>query len=311
MRAPLPEGLGVADEGFHEVGEGTWWGESWYFDFATLDGALGGYVRIGFYPHQQACWYWACLVGEGRRPIMVVDHDVPVGRTPALEVRHEGLWADHTIEVPFDHVTVGCEAFALVLDDAADAYRPLVGERVPFGLDLEWDTDGVGYPYAPPATRYEVPCRVQGEVLVGDERIAFDGIGQRDHSWGERDWWSLGWTWSAGWLDDGTRFHGVSIRLGDDPLPYFPGYVQPPGGPLAAVDHTAATAEPGPEGLPRRATVTVGDLALDVEPVAFAPVLLVAPDGRVSRFPRALCRFRDPATGRRGAGWTEWNQPQG
>ena len=48
---------------------------------------------------------------------------------------------------------------------------------------------------------------------------------------------------------------------------------------------------------------------LDVEPVAFAPVL-VAPDGRVSRFPQALCRFADPATGRRGVGWTEWNQPQ-
>jgi hypothetical protein len=30
----------------------------------------------------------------------------------------------------------------------------------------------------------------------------------------------------------------------------------------------------------------------------------------VSRFPRALCRFRDADTGRRGVGWTEWNQPQ-
>jgi hypothetical protein len=28
----------------------------------------------------------------------------------------------------------------------------------------------------------------------------------------------------------------------------------------------------------------------------------------VARFPRALCRF-ESADGRRGAGWTEWNQP--
>jgi hypothetical protein len=38
-------------------------------------------------------------------------------------------------------------------------------------------------------------------------------------------------------------------------------------------------------------------------------VLLGARDGRVSRFPRALCRF-DATDGRSGWGWTEWNQPQ-
>ena len=310
MRAPVPEGLLAVDERFHDVGDGMWWGESWYFDFASRDGSVGGYVRIGFYPHQQACWYWACLVGEGRRPVMVVDHDVPVPRSSTLEVRHDGLWADHTVEVPFDHVTLGCEAFGLAFDDATDAYRPLVGERVPFGLDLEWETDGVGYRYPPGADRYEVPCRVHGEVLVGDERIEFDGIGQRDHSWGPRDWWALSWTWCSGWLTDGTRFHGTALRLDDVAVPYYPGYVQPPGGPLAPVEFTDASAELGPEGLPVAARVTIGDLVLDVAPVAFAPILLVAPDGRVSRFPRALCRVTEPATGRTGVAWTEWNQPQ-
>jgi hypothetical protein len=62
--------------------------------------------------------------------------------------------------------------------------------------------------------------------------------------------------------------------------------------------------------MPISDTVEVGDLRLDVEPVAFAPVLLGDGEGRTSRFPRALCRFADPATGRRGVGWTEWNQPQ-
>ena len=44
--------------------------------------------------------------------------------------------------------------------------------------------------------------------------------------------------------------------------------------------------------------------------MAFAPVLLDDGAGRLARFPRALCRFTEPATGRTGAGWTEWNQPQ-
>jgi hypothetical protein len=304
-----PEGLTAADERFHRPEDGPWWGESWYFDFATRDGELGGYVRIGFYPNQGSCWYWACLVGADRRLVTVIDHDVPPTARPSLEIRHDGLWADHTIEVPFDHVTLGLEAFGLLLDDPAETYGPMRGERVPFGLDLEWETDGAAYAYPPGTTRYEVPCRVHGEVLVGSERIALDAVGQRDHSWGPRDWWTLGWTWTSGWLEDGTRFHGTTVVLGDDVLPYHPGYVQPPGGPLTGVELTGASATLGPAGLPTGARVTVGELVLDVEPVAFAPVLLTAPDGREARFPRALCRFRDPATGRTGVGWTEWNQP--
>src|SRR5512132_1665646 len=220
MTDTVPAGLTAADERHHPVGEGDWWNESWYFDFATADGALGGYVRLGLYPTQGACWYWACLVGEDRPLVIVVDHDVAPPRAGALEIRGEGLWADHQVEVPFDHMTLACEAFALGVDDPAAVYGPARGDRVPFGLDLEWDTDGSAYPYPPGTTRYEVPCRVHGEVLVGDERIELDAIGQRDHSWGQRDWWTLGWTWTAGALDDGTRFHGTVPRLADEPLPY-------------------------------------------------------------------------------------------
>jgi hypothetical protein len=308
-----PVGLTAADESYHAPGDGDWWGESWYFDFATRDAELGGYVRLGLYPNQGIAWYWACVVGDGRPLVTVVDHDIPPPRPPSLEVRAEGLWADHNIETPFDHISLGCEAFALGLDDPAamyDAHGRPVGDRVPFGLDLEWETDGTAYLYPAGTTRYEVPCRVHGEVLVGDERIELDAVGERDHSWGTRDWWTLGWTWSAGWLDDGTRFHGTTVRLGDDVVPYHPGFVQPPGGPLVGVELTTSSWVPGDQGFPTSATVGYDNLRLDVDPVAFAPVLLEDGTGRVSRFPRALCRFRDPATGRKGAGWAEWNQPQ-
>ncbi len=315
MTDAIPAGMAAADERHHPVGEGDWWNESWYFDFASPDGRLGGYVRLGLYPNQNLCWYWACLVGEGRPLVIVVDHGVAPPRPPSLEIRAEGLWADHTVEAPFDHVTLGCEAFALALDDPADVYagEAARGDRVPFGLDLEWETDGAAYAYPEGTTRYEVPCHVHGEVLVGDERIPIDGaVGQRDHSWGQRDWWTLGWTWTSGGLDDGTRFHGTAVRLGagGELLPYHPGYVQPPGGPLAGVTTTASEAALGPHGLPTAARFALDGLDLGIEPLAFAPVLLEDGSGRVSRFPRALCRFRDPANGREGVGWTEWNQPQ-
>lgn len=76
--AGLPPALGDGDEHHHEPGSEQWWNESWYFDFAAPDGSLGGYVRIGLYPNQGVAWYWACLVGEGRPLVTVVDHEVPL-----------------------------------------------------------------------------------------------------------------------------------------------------------------------------------------------------------------------------------------
>jgi hypothetical protein len=50
-------------------------------------------------------------------------------------------------------------------------------------------------------------------------------------------------------------------------------------------------------------------LELELEPLAFGPLRLVAPDGRVSHFPRAMCRVRT-RDGRGGVGWVEWNLTQ-
>lgn len=298
-----------SDEGRHEPGPEEYWNESWYFDFMDETGTLGGYVRLGLYPNLGVAWYWACVVDEGRPLVTVIDHEVPLPGARSMEIRTEGLWADHTVETPLDHMTLGCEAFATGVEDPSETYGDLRGDRVPFGLDLEWETDGETFEY-PGVTRYEIPCRVHGEVLVGDERIDFEGWGQRDHSWGVRDWWTVGWSWNSGRLDDGTRFHSTHVTLGDVPV-YATGYVQSPSGVLAPVTTVERTQVLGEHGFPVRGDVVLDGLALGIEPVAFSPVLLTASDGRVARFPRALCRFTDEANGRSGVGWTEWNQPEG
>ncbi len=315
-----------ADERRHEPGSEALWSESWYFDFATADGDLGGYVRVGLYPNLDAAWYWAYVVRPGQPAVAVLDHHVPLPRA-GLDLRTDGLWAAHECETPLEHWTLGLEAFGLALADPTDAYGEPRGEQVALGLDLEWETEGGAYSY-PGVTRYEVPCRVHGELLIGDTRLEIDARGQRDHSWGVRDWWRFGWTWTSGWLDDGTAFH--AFRPAVEGWNFEPGYVQPPGGPLTPIDGFSPRTETGPDGLPTGAGFgldflegkwTQGDqnaskktgsglsLELDVEPLALAPVLLEGPDGQVSRFPRALCRYT-AADGRTGHGWTEWNQPQ-
>ena len=314
----LPFGpVDPADETTHPAGPEPYWNESYYFDFTADDGSLGGYVRIGRYPNlgpsgQGVIWYWACVVGPDRPLVTVIDHTVGFGRTySSLEVRSDGLWADHNVEEPLARFSLGLEAFGVALDDPADTYHGLRGERTPLGFDLEWETDGIPFRWPQGLDRYEIPCRVHGEILVGDERIEFEGPGQRDHSWGVRDWWDKGWCWTAWRMEDGTRYHAVTLLPSEG---FAIGYAQtasggaPGGTPVELVSAFDARPVLGGDDIPTSAELEVEGLGFHVEPLAWSPVLLEAPDGRQARFPRAMARFT-AADGRAGIGWIEFNQP--
>jgi hypothetical protein len=252
-------------------------------------------------------WYWAVLVGRDRPLLPVRDHEVAPPRV-GLEIRSEGLWAACNMETPLDHWSLGLETFAVALDDPGEAYRDERGDRVALGFDLEWESIGPAYDYTG-VTRYEVSCNVHGEILVGDERIAFDGPGQRDHSWGHRDWWTYPWCWLAGRLGDGTAFHGSRPEIPG--IRYEPGYVMAPGHePEPVGGFTVGDPVVGDDGLPRSLDVRLGRLELALTPLYHGPVLLPAPDGRVSHLSRSLVRV-DASDGRTGQGWLELNQPQG
>src|SRR6187397_1175601 len=92
------------DERRHQPDDDQLWNESYYLDFFAPDGSLGGYLRLGLYPNLGVAWYWACLVGEGRPLVTVIDHEVALPKDGSLEIRADGLWADQTVETPFDHM---------------------------------------------------------------------------------------------------------------------------------------------------------------------------------------------------------------
>ena len=308
LPAPTP-----ADERHHEHDTDPLWSESYYFDFFSPGGEVGGYIRIGTYPNLGVIWYWACVVGGDRRLVTVIDHTVPIpAAAGSLEIRHDGLWADHNVETPFDHFSLGLEAFGLTLDDPADVYTGAFGEKTPIAFDLEWERDGEVFRYPDLLPRYEIPCRVHGEILVGDETIELDGFGQRDHSWGQRDWWATGWCWTAFRMDDGARFHAVTTKPSNG---FAIGYDQEPGMAAPGFDLVtvfAADEVLGAHGIPITATLSINDRAFTVDPIAWSPVLCVHPDGREDRFPRGLARFTEVGgddDGRTGLGWIEFNQP--
>src|SRR5262249_50599000 len=150
------------------------------------------------------------------------------------------------------------------------------GPPVDVVLDLVWETDGTPYQWRI-ATRYEIPCRVSGTIRVGDETIEFSGPGQRDHSWGSRDWWANDWMWNALHLEDGTHTHTVTVP---EMAGMAIGYAQRDGE-IDELETGVSTETVADNGLITTASITSGppDLTTGIEPLGFGALRLVAPDG--------------------------------
>lgn len=296
------------DSGRHTAGPEPLWNESWYFDAVSNDGTLGLYTRLGRVPNQGVAIYTAAIVGPDRPAIMLVNAEAPL---PLVEddsqlINIPGLRADQVCEEPLQRFRVRLEGTAEAHADHSAPLRDERGEPIEIAMDLVWETTGTAYQWRQ-STRYEIPCRVTGSVFIGEEEIAFTGPGQRDHSWGARDWWASDWMWSAFHLDDGTHTHEVTIPQ----MPGFAvGYTQRDGE-VAEIEGGQASETVADNGLITAARLVAGpdDLVIDVVPRAFGALRLEAPDGRVTHFPRAMATVRT-SDGRTGTGWIEWNRNQ-
>jgi hypothetical protein len=305
---PPPLEPGAEDEGRHSPGAEALWNESWYFDGVSDDGSLGVYLRLGRLPNQDLCLYTACVCGPGRDTVMLVDAAAPLPAQDddAQRIDTETLRAEQHCEEPLRRFSVKVDGSGAAHADPAAPLRGEAGEPVAVALDLTWETDGVPYQWRQ-STRYEIPCRVSGTVRVGDEEMVSAGPGPRSPWGGPRDWWATDWMWSGLHFDDGRRLHAVGIPT----MPgYGIGYVQA-GGELAEIESVTMSEDIAPDGLVASARIETGPdgPVFDVEPIAYGPLLLEAPDGRVSHFVRAMCRIVDES-GATGTGWIEWNRNQ-
>lgn len=180
------------DEGRHQPDrDGPGWSETFAYELATIDG-FGVAVHVTVHPFERRAWYW-CVVARPDAPVVaIVDLDVPLpGRPASLELRTDGLWADHNVETPWRHVSVGLEAFGLALDDPRALLGDGRGDRVPVGLDLEWESEpgAVVDRRLDETDGYEVLGRAHGELLLGPDAHQLEGSGWREHRWGAIDWW--------------------------------------------------------------------------------------------------------------------------
>jgi hypothetical protein len=304
--APEPLQPTADDEGAHPPGAEPLWSESWYADFAAEGQGIGGWFRLGLIPNQQTAWVNALLCGPDMPTIAVNDFQVALPEDPAV-VRSDAVELSHAATDPLQTYHVRLRGQGQAYDDPSALLRGESGRPVELSMDLQWTTAGTPYLYRV-TSRYEIPCTVSGSVVVdGTATDVREVPGQRDHSWGVRDWWGMDWVWTALHLHDGTHLHAVDIRIPGSPR-FGVGYLQRSGS-LTEVQTVTAREGFADNDLPvtTELTLTPGDVTATVQIKGHAPVLLTAPDGRVSQFPRAWATVTT-ADGRSGVGWMEWNR---
>ncbi len=298
-----------AEEVAHTPGEEPLWNESWYWDFADPEQGLGGWIRLGLIPNQNVAWINALVCGPDIATVALLDFRAPLPENPN-DIRGNGIDMLHGATVPLREYRVAVRGPARSFDYPAGLLHEDAGEPGELAMDLTWTTAGTPFSYRI-ATRYEIPCTVTGTITIDGQTYPVNAAaGQRDHSHGVRDWWTMDWVWSALHLDDGTHLHGVDLRIpGMSPVSV--GYIESPGSPLIETTSVVANAEFADDGLPLSTTLTMnpGPIIATIDIRGHAPVRLVAPDGRVSFFPRAWAVVHTD-DGRDGVGWLEWNRNQ-
>jgi hypothetical protein len=170
------------DEGRHDDAPGV---ESWGFELGA--GRVTGRIRLTFDADHGRAAFVADFRLPGLGRLVVADEEVPVPRPQAgLDIRTDGLWASLYCETPFEHWSMGLEAFGLRVDDDVDesvSWDRMVGERLPVGFDLEWELRGPAEPLVDGAG-YAQPGVVFGEVLTAHDRVEIEVPAVRDHWWG-------------------------------------------------------------------------------------------------------------------------------
>ncbi len=141
--------------------------ESWELEAVDPTSRVVG-LAVGLVLTRAGAWWWTLVCGTRRPLVLVTDDEVPLPGWPNLEIRSSGLWADVGINEPGEHLSVDLEAFGVEIDEVDDVFGSGRGVRCPVGLDVEWHRSGKVESLD---DGHVVPARVEGEILVGAERI--------------------------------------------------------------------------------------------------------------------------------------------
>ena len=169
----MPHPITAADDYRHVPENETEWRESYYFNFVNHDNKTSGFTTIGILPNLKKAEFVLAFFFEDTQTVYFKETEIPTN--------------DNTQEVPSDNTLVYRLAEPMQRWDISFSNKNL-------DLRMQWrsrfppldfgECSGTSW-----KGHFEQSGVMKGEARLPDgRRIPIDGYGQRDKSWGPRNW---------------------------------------------------------------------------------------------------------------------------
>jgi hypothetical protein len=178
----------------HPFGEGAEWNESFYFNLYDRERDICAFMRIGLKPNKsEKSMFCFLMLPDGRIAGMraaepLADPGLQVAGLAFEKVEAEKHWrmrytgalADMVKKEP---LRVAFDLEFRSLNGIFDYRECVSGEKEKIARQVA-------------SEHLEQFGRARGRLSVGDQVFEIDGLGERDHSWGVREWTAPKmWTW--------------------------------------------------------------------------------------------------------------------
>jgi len=175
----MPNTIKTRDDYYFHVPEKELdWRESYYFNFVNHDKETSGFTTIGILPNQRKAEYLLALFHRNKQTLYFKEQEI------ATDTKSENRLSDKTLTYtliePLKKWKIGFSSQDMELLIQWEARFPL------FDFGKGSGTSWTGH--------FEQSGIVGGEAKLRDGRkIRIDGYGQRDKSWGQRNWHIENW----------------------------------------------------------------------------------------------------------------------
>ena len=180
------------DEYAHKPNEKPDWRESYYFNWVDLDSGISGFSTIGLLPNARKREFVFALFYDGEREVYFLE---PEGKVPDEFLRSlsDGVLS-YEIVAPFKEWRIRYKGKNLQADIR------WIGRFPAYDFGQGSGTSWTGH--------FEQSGAPRGIIKFSDGKsVEFSGLGERDKSWGSRDWHI------ESWYALHAQFNEVSIGL--------------------------------------------------------------------------------------------------
>ena len=314
-------GIVPSDEGLHPYPPDTPpWQESIFYDWTDRTGTWAGHCRLGLHPHDKKIWLWLFLT-DGTGWLAIEKAALPYQNFEGDDWRfqHEDLHFERLVPEGLRKNILRVSGMARGISGAYE------GQEMEVAVQLQFDCAGPAYSMGGraekgkdgqkyDAKRFEQPMMVQGDLHLGTKKHSFDGMGERDHSWGSRHWALMDWTFLT--LHSSTlRAQCTEVSFGENQFTL--GYVQNPTmRPVFAADFDLTLNEDiqTPSSGTIRIPLEEGQaLEGTLEQIGVVPIQIshVYPMPMEAVYRRALIRWHPSDGSAPALGWLEWCKRKG